>query len=310
MVPREAFCPSPPTPSRHPTCLVSGNHEPISSHRRRVSRRPPRVHGDRGGRAAPTGLRARLERRRLPKPLDRILVRKRGEPRPERLFARVQRRNAVERWVRPVLLHPVHFIDLRGGPERSGVQRSLVRFLLHRYRHPRRLGLVAQLQFCHAGRQRRPALLLHRLRECSTFPEDPMTMTVRTIGAVARLLAIVAPMSACYVEPAAPPPPPPQVAPPPPPPPQGVIEPPAPPPPQGEVVIEPPPPPPPQLEAPPPPPPSQEHVWVAGAYSWQGGRYTWEPGHYERRPRANSRHVAGHWQGAGRGRVWVGGHWD
>ena len=129
-------------------------------------------------------------------------------------------------------------------------------------------------------------------------------MTRRTIGKIVRLLAVVAPMSACYVEPA----PPPAVMPPPPP--QTAVEPPAPPPPQGEVVVEPPPPPPPQAEPAPPPPPSPDHVWIVGAYGYSGGRYVWEPGHYERRPRRAARYVHGHWQEAGRGRAWIGGHWE
>jgi hypothetical protein len=138
-------------------------------------------------------------------------------------------------------------------------------------------------------------------------------MTLQRLGDLARLFEIVAPMTACYVEPGAPrPPSPPQeVAPmqPTPPPPQVIA--PAPPPPQGEVIVmEPPAPPPPQVEPPPPPPPSPDHVWIAGAYTWSAGRYTWERGHYDRRPRLNARYASGHWEGTGRGHVWVAPHWE
>jgi hypothetical protein len=84
----------------------------------------------------------------------------------------------------------------------------------------------------------------------------------------------------------------------------------APPPPNNEVAYnDPPPPPPPQQEAPPPPPPEGQ-VWVPGEQHWNGHAYEWHQGHYERPPRANARHVAGHWEQHGRQKTWVDAHWE
>lgn len=114
------------------------------------------------------------------------------------------------------------------------------------------------------------------------------------------------PVAACYVEPAEPPPAQPL-------PPTGqVVEAPAPPIPQSnEVVVEQPPaPPPPIVEPPAPPLPSPDMTWVAGSYRWEGRRYEWNRGHYERPPRPQARHVAGHWETRGRGRVWIDARWE
>jgi hypothetical protein len=87
--------------------------------------------------------------------------------------------------------------------------------------------------------------------------------------------------------------------------------PPAPPPPSGEVVVESPPePPPPQAEPPPPAPPAPDQAWVGGYYRWDGHAYGWERGHYERRPHANARWIAPHWEARGRGRVWIEARWE
>ena len=85
---------------------------------------------------------------------------------------------------------------------------------------------------------------------------------------------------------------------------------PAPPPPQAVVVQSPPPapaPPPPEVV---PPPPSPEHIWIVGYHRWNGRAYEWQRGHYERRPHANARYVAGHWEMRGSGHVWIDGHWQ
>jgi hypothetical protein len=100
------------------------------------------------------------------------------------------------------------------------------------------------------------------------------------------------PLVGCYVGPGpgpAPPPPPPQ---------------------QAEVVEAPPPPPPPESEPAPPPPPGPDYGWVPGYQRWNGHSYYWERGHYDRRPHAGSRWNAAHWEGRGRGQVWVDGRWD
>jgi hypothetical protein len=82
-----------------------------------------------------------------------------------------------------------------------------------------------------------------------------------------------------------------------------------PPPPQDQAYNQPPPPPPPQQEPPPPPPPEGQ-TWVPGAQRWNGNAYQWQAGHYERPPRANSRHVEGHWEQHGRQKTWVDAHWE
>jgi len=50
--------------------------------------------------------------------------------------------------------------------------------------------------------------------------------------------------------------------------------------------------------------------WVGGYQRWNGHAYLLEKGHYERRPHANAKYVAGHWEERGRGRVWVDAHWE
>jgi hypothetical protein len=77
------------------------------------------------------------------------------------------------------------------------------------------------------------------------------------------------------------------------------------------VVYEAPPAPPPAPVAEPiPASPGPEYYYVQGYQRWDGHRYQWTRGHYERRPRANARYVAAHWEPRGRGRVWVEGHWQ
>jgi hypothetical protein len=87
----------------------------------------------------------------------------------------------------------------------------------------------------------------------------------------------------------------------------------APPPPavEGEVVVEesPPPPPPPVEVEVPPPSPGVEYVWVGGYHRWEGRRYIWVRGRYERRPHAAARWEPAHWEGRGRGHVFVEGRW-
>jgi hypothetical protein len=87
--------------------------------------------------------------------------------------------------------------------------------------------------------------------------------------------------------------------------------PPPPPPPQQEVVVE--------SEPPPPPPPEQEvvpaspgadYIWIGGYHRWDGHHYVWTKGRYDRRPHANARWNAAHWEARGRGHVWVEGRWD
>ena len=87
--------------------------------------------------------------------------------------------------------------------------------------------------------------------------------------------------------------------------------PPPPPPPAGEVVVEndPPPPPPPEQEAV-PASPGPEYVWIGGYHRWDGHRYVWMRGRYDRRPHANARWTAAHWEARGRGHVWVEGRWQ
>ena len=84
-----------------------------------------------------------------------------------------------------------------------------------------------------------------------------------------------------------------------------------PPPPQGEVIVD--------SEPPPPPPPPQEvvpvspgpdYVWIGGYNRWDGHRYVWTRGRYDRRPHANARWNAPHWEARGRGHVFVEGHWQ
>jgi hypothetical protein len=84
-----------------------------------------------------------------------------------------------------------------------------------------------------------------------------------------------------------------------------------PPPPSGEVVVEadPPPPPPPQVEVQ-PAPPGAEFFWVGGYHRWDGHRYVWVGGRYERRPHANARWTAAHWERRGNARVFIEGRWD
>lgn len=82
-----------------------------------------------------------------------------------------------------------------------------------------------------------------------------------------------------------------------------------PPPPPVDAYNDPPPPPPPQNEPPPPPAPEGQ-VWVAGEQHWNGHAYEWQQGHYERPPRANARHVGGHWEQRGRQKTWVDAHWE
>ncbi len=80
---------------------------------------------------------------------------------------------------------------------------------------------------------------------------------------------------------------------------------------EGEVYVE--------SEPPPPPPPAEvevvpaspgvEYVWVGGYHRWDGRRYVWTRGRYERRPHAQARWEAAHWEARGRGRVFVEGRW-
>jgi hypothetical protein len=83
-----------------------------------------------------------------------------------------------------------------------------------------------------------------------------------------------------------------------------------PPPPPGEVVVEydPPPPPPAEVEVV-PVTPGPEFIWIGGYHRWNGRHYVWIPGHYDRRPHEGARWEHGHWEGRGRGHVWVEGRW-
>lgn len=85
----------------------------------------------------------------------------------------------------------------------------------------------------------------------------------------------------------------------------------APPPPvEGEVVVESEPPPPPAAEVEVvPASPGVEFFWVGGYHRWDGRRYVWVRGRYERRPHAQARWEAAHWEARGRGRVFVDGRW-
>jgi WXXGXW repeat (2 copies) len=96
----------------------------------------------------------------------------------------------------------------------------------------------------------------------------------------------------CYVEAGT------QAGPPPPPPPQEVV-----------VESEPPPPPPPEQEVV-PASPGPEYVWIGGYHRWDGRHYVWVRGRYDRRPHANARWNAAHWEAHGRGHVWIEGRWE
>ena len=141
--------------SRHPNCS-SRRHDSTSPCRRGLRPRAPRMYGERTGGAAFAVVRVRPGRRgrRVRQPIDRVLLRKRREPGPDRLVPRVQRRDALRRRAAPLLLHSVHVIELRAGLERPGVRGTFVRFLLHGTRHPDGRGYVAQLQCADAGGQR------------------------------------------------------------------------------------------------------------------------------------------------------------
>ncbi len=73
-----------------------------------------------------------------------------------------------------------------------------------------------------------------------------------------------------------------------------------------ETEAPPPPPPEPEVQ---PAPPGPEYVWIGGFHRWNGRAYVWVRGHYDRRPHAQARWEAAHWEHRGRAHVWVEGRW-
>lgn len=72
-------------------------------------------------------------------------------------------------------------------------------------------------------------------------------------------------------------------------------------------------------EVPPPPAPQRDVIlplpgspaqwfWVAGCWEWNE-RWVWVPGRWASRPYAGAVWSAAHWDGHGKHRVWVTGHW-
>ena len=55
---------------------------------------------------------------------------------------------------------------------------------------------------------------------------------------------------------------------------------------------------------------SPAKVWVPAALTLQHGQLVFVAGHFKVPPRANVRWVAGKWEGHGKSRRWVPGHWQ